>query len=186
MMKKLTNPAGKLVGQEGHREERERDFTNIKSLLQKLYNENTEKVEQALEEIGRVGKGNGEAMKALQEFLRKEQRMPLRILATQTISKVKKISQPSTGEFKKPSIFQCPGAEKIKRIEIIDVTCPHCHKKGTASVAGFENDFACESCGEIIQRDLPESCIEKCPVGSECVGKERYQEYMKGRKKLLK
>jgi hypothetical protein len=25
MMKKLTNPAGKLVGQEGHREERERE-----------------------------------------------------------------------------------------------------------------------------------------------------------------
>jgi hypothetical protein len=194
MMKKLTHsptitPARQCLldglGRDGT-EKREGDFTNIKSLLQKLYNENAEKVEQALEEIGRVGKGNGEAMKALQEFLRKEQRMPLRILATQTISKVKKISQPSTGEFKKPSIFQCPGAEKIKRIEIIDVTCPHCHKKGTASVAGFENDFACESCGEIIQRDLPESCIEKCPVGSECVGKERYQEYMKGRKKLLK
>ncbi len=49
----------------------EGDFTSIKSLLQKLYNENAEKVEQALEEIGRVGKGNGEAMKALQEFLRK-------------------------------------------------------------------------------------------------------------------
>ncbi|HDY66692.1 hypothetical protein LCGC14_1369680 [marine sediment metagenome] len=188
MMKKLTSPACPTTitsGREGT-EKREEDFTNIKSLLQKLYNENTEKVEQALEEIGRVGKGIGEAMKALQKFLRKEQRMPLRILATQTISKVKKISQPSTGEFKKPGIFQCPGAEKIKRIEIIDVTCPHCRKKGTASVAGFENDFACESCGEIIQRDLPESCIEKCPVGSECVGKERYQKYMKGRKELLK
>jgi len=34
-----------------------------------------------------------------------------------------------------------------------------------------------------MQRDLPESCIEKCPVGSECVGEERYQKYMKGREK---
>ncbi len=152
-------------------------------LLQKLYDENADNVKLALEEIGRVGKGNLEAMKALQGFLRKEQRMPLRILATQTISKVKKGSQPSKEGFKKPIIFQCPGAEKIKRIEIIDVTCPHCHKNGTASVAGFENEFACESCGEMIQRDLPESCIEKCPVGSECVGKERYQKYMNGRKK---
>jgi hypothetical protein len=148
-----------------------------------LYNENAGEVEQVLEEIGRVGKGNRNAMKAIQEFLKKEKRMHLRILATQTIVKIKKFSQPTTEQFRKPIIFQCPGAEKIKRIEIIDVTCPHCHKKGTSSVAGFENEFTCESCGEVIQRDLPESCIEKCPVGSECVGEERYQKYMKGRSK---
>ena len=146
-----------------------------------MYDENADKVKQSLEEIGRAGKGNLEAMKALQEFLRKEQRMPLRILATQIISKIKSNSQTPTGTFKKPIIFQCPGAEKIKRVEIIDVTCPHCHKKGTASVAGFENEFTCESCGETILRELPESCIEKCPVGSECVGPERYQKYMNGR-----
>lgn len=151
-----------------------------------MYDEDAENVKQALEEIGRVATGNKEVMKALQEFLRKEQRMPLRILAAQTISKVKEISQPTNEQFRKPNIFECPGAEKIKRVEIIDITCPHCHKNGTASVAGFENEYACESCGEIIQRDLPESCIEKCPVGSECVGEERYQKYMKGRKKLPK
>ena len=122
-------------------------------------------------------------MKAVQEFLRKEKRMPLRIVAMQILSKIKTNPQPSTGTFKKPNIFECPGAEKIKRVEIIDVTCPRCHKKETASVAGFENEFACESCGETIQRELTESCIEKCPVGSECVGPERYQKYMNGRKR---
>ncbi len=156
---------------------------NIQSLLKNLYHEDAEEVKHALGEIGRVGKGNREAMKALQEFLGKERRTHLRILAAQAISRVKEISPPSPGGFKRPSIFQCPGSEKIKRIEIIDVTCPHCHKKGTASVTGFESEFACESCGEMIQRDLPESCIEECPVGSECVGKERYQKYLKGRKK---
>ena len=156
---------------------------NIQSLLKNLYHENAGEIKHALEEIGRVWKGSHEAMKALQEFLGKEQRLPLRILAAQTISKVKEISQSSPKEFKKPGIFQCPGAEKIKRIEIIDVTCPHCHKEGTASVAGFENEFACESCGKMIERNLPESCIEKCPIGSECVGKERYQKYLKGRRK---
>ena len=158
---------------------------NIQSLLKNLYHENAGEIKHALEEIGRVGKGSHEAMKALQEFLGKEQRLPLRILAAQTISKVKEISQSSPKEFKKPGIFQCPGAEKIKRIEIIDVTCPHCHKEGTASVAGFENEFACESCGKMIERNLPESCIEKCPIGSECVGKERYQKYLKGRRKEI-
>ncbi len=160
----------------------EGSYENIKPLLDKLYDENAGEVERALEEIGRAGKGNKAAMKAVQEFLRKEKRMPLRILATQTIVKIKKFSPPSTEQFRKPIIFQCPGAEKIKRVEIVDVICPHCHKNGTASVAGFENEFTCESCGEVIQRDLPESCIEKCPVGSECVGEERYQKYMKGRK----
>jgi len=59
----------------------------IKAILQELYHENAGKVKHALEEIGRVGTGNREAMKALQEFLGKEQRMSLRILAAQTISK---------------------------------------------------------------------------------------------------
>jgi hypothetical protein len=157
--------------------------TDIKSLLQRLYNEDAGEVAQALEEIGRVGKGNSDAMGAVQEFLRKEKRMPLRLLAIQTIVKIKKFTQPTAEQFRKPIIFECPGAEKVKRVEIIDVTCPHCHKKGTASVAGFENEFTCESCGEAIQRDLPESCIEKCPVGSECVGEDRYRKYMKGRER---
>jgi len=159
---------------------------NIKTLLHELYSEDAGEVARALEEIGRIGKGNSDAMGAVQEFLRKEKRMPLRILAAQTIVKIKKFTQPTTEQFRKPIIFDCPGAEKIKRIEIIDVTCPHCHKKGAASVAGFENEFTCESCGEVIQRDLPNSCIEKCPVGSECVGEERYRKYMKGRSKADK
>ncbi len=156
---------------------------HIQSHLKNLYHDDTEKVKHTLEEIGRVGKGNHEAMKALREFLGKEKRTPLRVLAAQTISKIKEIPQSPASEFKKPGIFQCPGAEKIKRIEIVDVTCPHCHKEGTASIAGFENEFSCESCGKMIERDLPESCIEKCPVGSACIGKERYQKYLKGRKK---
>ncbi len=92
-------------------------------------------------------------------------------------------SNTSNKEFKKPNIFQCPGAEKIKRVEIVDVTCPHCRKEGTASVAGYEHEFACEGCGKLIQREVPESCIEKCPVGSACVGEDLYRKYLKGRKK---
>jgi hypothetical protein len=160
------------------------NITNIAVLLQKLYDESIETVVKTLEEIGRVGEGNHEVMKALQEFLGKERRTPLRVLAAQTISKVKIISTPSPEGFKKPGIFQCPGAEKIKRIEIIDVLCTHCHKKGTVSVAGFEYEFACESCGNVTQREVPESCIEKCPVGSACVGEERYRKYLRGRKLL--
>ena len=37
---------------------RGRFFTDIKLLLQKLYDEDADKVKQTLEEIGRVGKGN--------------------------------------------------------------------------------------------------------------------------------
>lgn len=59
----------------------------IQAIVKKLYHENAEQVKQAIEEIGRVGKGNREAMKALQAFLGKEQRMPLRILSAKTISK---------------------------------------------------------------------------------------------------
>ena len=78
---------------------------NIKSFLQQLYNEDAGEVEQALEEIGRIGKGNSDAMGAVQEFLRKEKRMPLRILAAQTIVKIKKFVQPTTEQFRKPVIL---------------------------------------------------------------------------------
>ncbi|MFQ5685317.1 MAG: hypothetical protein ACE5GV_01525 [Candidatus Scalindua sp.] len=185
-MKKIFVPEKNKSDRESD-ESGESGLASIKSLLQKLhnYNEDAREVKQVLEDIGRIGKGNRDAMKSVQEFLRKEKRMPLRILATQTIVKIKKFSQPTTVQFKKPIIFQCPGAEKIKRVGILDVTCPHCNKKGTVSVAGFENEFTCESCGEVTQRDLPESCIETCPVGSECVGEERYQKYMKGRSKAV-
>lgn len=44
------------------------DSTGIQTLLQELYHENAGKVRETLEEIGRIGKGNGEVMKALQEF----------------------------------------------------------------------------------------------------------------------
>ena len=72
-----------------HASREKRYFTDIKSLFQKLYDDDADKVEQILDEIGRVGKGNLEAMKAVQDFLRKEKRMPLRIVAMQTISKIK-------------------------------------------------------------------------------------------------
>ena len=158
--------------------------SNIELLLLNLYHENADVVKHTLEEMGRDRKGDHESVKALQEFLRRELRMPLRILAAQTISMIQKTSLPTPKEFKKPDVFQCPGAEKVKRVEIIDVTCPHCRKEGTASVAGFEQEFACEVCGAFISREVPESCIEKCPVGSACVGEDRYQKYLKGRKKV--
>ena len=66
---------------------------NIKTLLHELYSEDAGEVARALEEIGRIGKGNSDAMGAVQEFLRKEKRMPLRILAAQTIVKIKKFTQ---------------------------------------------------------------------------------------------
>jgi len=135
-----------FVPEENKSDRKSKEGSEIKPLLGRLYSEDAGEVEQALEEIGRVGKGNSDAMGAVQEFLRKEKRMPLRILAIQTIVKIKEFTQPATEQFRKPIIFDCPGAEKIKRIEIIDVTCSHCHKKGTASVAGFENEFTCTSC----------------------------------------
>lgn len=157
--------------------------SNIELLLRNLYRENAAVVKVTLEEIGRDRKGDHESVRALQEFLKREQRMPLRILAAQTISQIQKTPLPTPKEFKKPNVFQCPGAEKVKRVEIVDVMCPHCRMEGTGSVAGFEHEFACEGCGKLIQREVPESCIEKCPVGSACVGEERYQKYLKGRKK---
>ncbi len=80
----------------------------------------------------------------------------------------------------RPQIFN----RFYRRVEIIDSFCPHCHSKGTASVAGFEHEFSCESCGKPIRREVPESCIEKCPVESACVGEERYRKYLKGRNLL--
>ena len=92
-----------------------RCFTDIKLLLQGLYDENADKVEQTLEEIGRVGKGNIDAMKSVQEFLRRERRMPLRILAMQTLSKIKTNPQTSPGTFKKTQYLSMPRRGEDKK-----------------------------------------------------------------------
>ena len=65
------------------------DHSPMKLLMQRLQHNESEVVRQALEEIGRSGRGNREAIKMLQEFLKGERRMPLRVLAVQTIAKVK-------------------------------------------------------------------------------------------------
>ena len=38
-------------------------------MMKRMYNENAGEVEQALEEIGRIGKGDKEATKSIQVFL---------------------------------------------------------------------------------------------------------------------
>lgn len=67
--------------------------SNIESLLRNLYHENADVVKRTLEEMGRDRNGDRESVRALQEFLRRELRMPLRILAAQTISMIQKTTQ---------------------------------------------------------------------------------------------
>jgi hypothetical protein len=90
------------------------EHSPMKLLMQRLQHNESEVVRQALEEIGRSGKGNREAIKMLQDFLKGERRMPLRVLAVQTIAKIKESPQSSTKEFKKPNVFQCPGGGNKK------------------------------------------------------------------------
>ena len=64
--------------------------SNIELLLRNLYHGNADVVKRTLEEMGGDRQGDQESVKALQEFLRRELRMPLRILAAQTIAKIQK------------------------------------------------------------------------------------------------
>ena len=94
--------------------QREEVSTDIKSPFQKLYDENADEVKQTLEEIGRAGKGNLEAMKAIQEFLRKEKRMPLRLVAMQVLSKIKTNPQVRQEHLKNPISSNAPERRRSK------------------------------------------------------------------------
>ena len=159
----------------------------IELLIQLLRSDDPVKRKEGIKELGRAGKGNQEVARALQELLAKERAMDVRLLALKTLKEIQDEPAKVASEKwqKSPVHLQCPGSEKVKEPQIVEIKCPKCHTMVEAVLEGWETQITCtnQKCGITFNRELPPSCIERCPKGKECVGVERYEKYMKGRER---
>jgi len=76
--------------------------------------------------------------------------------------------------------FKCPGASSIIRPKPEYAKCPHCGKE----IEIWSDEFRgkCSGCKKIVFKEEAPSCIEWCKYAKECVGEEKYNEYLKNKK----
>jgi len=78
-------------------------------------------------------------------------------------------------------IFKCPGARGFRQPEPENIRCMFCGKE--VEIWSDETKVLCPGCKKFILRDQKPSCIEWCSHAKECIGKERYEKYMKKKNK---
>jgi DNA-directed RNA polymerase subunit RPC12/RpoP len=77
--------------------------------------------------------------------------------------------------------FKCPGAVNIIQPKPEYVKCPNCGREIELWSDEFRGE--CKSCGKKVFKEESPSCIEWCRYAKECVGEDKYGEYMKNKKK---
>ena len=69
----------------------------------------------------------------------------------------------------------CPGKD-MRRLTAAFYRCPNCG----AEVEIFSDEFRrrCPHCHEVIEKESVPSCAEWCAAAKECLGEERYKEFL--------
>ncbi|MEW6001177.1 MAG: hypothetical protein AB1638_00780 [Nitrospirota bacterium] len=75
----------------------------------------------------------------------------------------------------------CPGSREIRAPYPEEIRCFWCDT--VSEIWSDEVEIVCKGCGRMISRDMKATCIEWCPFAKECVGLEKYERLMKGKKK---
>lgn len=75
----------------------------------------------------------------------------------------------------------CPGSADIKNPKPSYVSCPKCGED--VEVWSDEVAGVCDSCGGTVTHEGALSCLEWCDKAVDCVGEEKYREYMDRKKK---
>ena len=79
------------------------------------------------------------------------------------------------------SIFKCPGSDLIKSPRAEEIDCPGCGE--SVEIWSDEAEVACPNCGTPVFREMPSACWEWCGSARECVGPDRYDRMIRGRKR---
>jgi predicted RNA-binding Zn-ribbon protein involved in translation (DUF1610 family) len=79
------------------------------------------------------------------------------------------------------SIFKCPGSDLIKSPRAEEIDCPGCGE--AVEIWSDEAEVACPNCGTLVFREMPSACWEWCCSARECVGPDRYDRMIRGRKR---
>ncbi len=85
-----------------------------------------------------------------------------------------------TTESDKMSMFQCPGAVRIREPIPEFFKCPTCSSE--VEIWTHEQSRRCETCGTEVYKEYVPSCVEWCKYAVDCVGEEAYKRYMQGKK----
>ena len=76
-------------------------------------------------------------------------------------------------------LHKCPGND-TRKLTAEFIKCTSC----LADVEIFSDETwrICPNCGEEVSREKMPNCIEWCQAAKECVGEERYNNYMNSKK----
>ncbi len=74
----------------------------------------------------------------------------------------------------------CPGSREIRIPYPEEIKCFWCD--AVSEIWSDEVEIACKKCGRTISREMKPTCIEWCPAAKECVGAEKYERLMRGKK----
>ena len=72
----------------------------------------------------------------------------------------------------------CPGSIGLRQPKPEEVPCHRCSEE--VEIWSDEIKARCPSCGALVTRDVPPSCIDWCKWAEQCVGTEIYDR-MRGR-----
>lgn len=71
----------------------------------------------------------------------------------------------------------CPGSTEIKQPKPEYIPCPNCGEE--VEIWSDELKVTCPGCKKEVSRERKSSCIEWCKYAKECVGEEKFQDWMK-------
>ncbi len=80
-------------------------------------------------------------------------------------------------------IFKCPGSQSFSQPHPEFINCPFCNAE--VEIWTDENKAICPKCKKDITRELQESCLEWCKYAKECVGTDKFEEFMRGKNIML-
>lgn len=75
----------------------------------------------------------------------------------------------------------CPGSREIRTPYPEEIKCFWCDS--VSEIWSDEVEIECKGCKRTISREMKPTCIEWCPAAKECIGAEKYERLMKGKKK---
>lgn len=74
---------------------------------------------------------------------------------------------------------ECPGSKRIKKPFPEEVKCA-CG--GMVEIWSDETSAICKNCKKEVRREMLPSCLDWCSMAKECVGEQKYRNYLQSKK----
>ncbi len=77
-------------------------------------------------------------------------------------------------------VMKCPGQDS-RKLSVSLHKCPNCGNE--VEIFSDELRVRCNKCGEMVYRESTPSCVSWCASARECLGEERWKEFMEASQK---